>query len=178
MLSQWRDRPQVLGVVFVSECSMKNGRHNVVALRGKSGFSLTEMVFSISVLALALIFIIAVFTKMLASTSKGQDMTAATYLAQSELDKMLNDPALLRSRANSGIFTYTADTSFTDSLNKTTYFFHINTTPLIYSATDAQLYYVEANIYWWGGTETSPSAMREGIGKTTLQLSRLYYLRN
>lgn len=145
-------------------------------MRKKPGFSLTEMVFSISVLALALIFIIAVFTKMLASTSKGQDMTVATYLAQSELDKMLNDPALLRSRA--GIFTYTADTSFTDSLNKTTYFFQINTTPLISSATDAQLYNVEANVYWWGGTEASPSAMREGVGKTSLQLSRLYYLRN
>lgn len=157
-------------------------------MRGRSqrGFSLTELVLSVFVLALALIFIIAVFTKMLAATSKGADMTAATYLAQSELDRMLNDPVRLRDIVNNtttSSFLYTGasnlayTTDFTDSLNRTTYYFQITARPLIsdLSSTERQLYYVEANVYWWG---ESPNAVREGLGKTYLKLSRLYYLRD
>lgn len=155
-------------------------------MRGHSqrGFSLTELVLSVFILALALIFIIAVFTKMLAATSKGADMTVATYLAQSELDKMLNDPVRLRDIVNNttSSFLYTGasnlayTTDFTDSLNRTTYYFQITAQPLINDAfTERQLYYVEANVYWW---EESPDAVREGLGRTHLRLSRLYYLRD
>lgn len=148
------------------------------------GFSLTELVLSVFILALALIFIIAVFTKMLAATSKGADMTVATYLAQSELDRMLNDPVRLRDIVNNtsgdlyaGAYNLAYTTDFTDSLNRTTYYFQITARPLISDphTTERQLYYVEANVYWWG---ESPDAVREGLGKTSLRLSRLYYLRD
>lgn len=148
----------------------------------QDGFSLTELIFSILVLALAMIFIIGVFTKMLSATSKGQDMTVATYLAQSELDRMLNDPARLRDIANNttaNIYTggsnLAYNATFTDSLNKTTYFFQITAQPLIAAATEQQLYFVDVNVYWWGN---NPEGIREGIGRTNLRLSRLYYLRN
>ena len=52
------------------------------------GFSLLELMMCVGLLALAIIFIIVLFTQMLNAATKGGNLSVATYLASEQLDQL------------------------------------------------------------------------------------------
>lgn len=60
---------------------------------------------AVGVLSTVLVFIIACFTNLLASTQKGEDLTVATYLAESQIEQLKANPSYLAQALQNGALT-------------------------------------------------------------------------
>ncbi len=137
------------------------------------GFSLLELMMCVGLLALAIIFIIVLFTQMLNAATKGGNLSVATYLASEQLDQL----------------TYNACTEFNSlympkwdnveqkeevgsgarSLNHVMFYLYDSAQSLGSSAA-TNLYQVTAEVEWWQHVHNQASLLDH------LKLSRLIYV--
>ena len=137
------------------------------------GFSLLELMMCVGLLALAIIFIIVLFTQMLNAATKGGNLSVATYLASEQLDQL----------------TYNACTEFSSlympkwdnieqkeevgsgarSLNHVMFYLYDSAQSLGSNAA-TNLYQVTAEVEWWQKVHNQASLLDH------LKLSRLIYV--
>lgn len=83
--------------------SREPGINEVSCWKLSRGFSLLELMMCVGLLALAIIFIIVLFTQMLNAATKGGNLSVATYLASEQLDQLTyNAPSFFCASGTTG----------------------------------------------------------------------------
>jgi type II secretory pathway pseudopilin PulG len=155
--------------------SREPGINEVSCWKLSRGFSLLELMMCVGLLALAIIFIIVLFTQMLNAATKGGNLSVATYLASEQLDQL----------------TYNACTEFNSlympkwdnveqkeevgsgarSLNHVMFYLYDSAQSLGANGSPAtNLYQVTAEVEWWQKVHNQASMLNH------LKLSRLIYV--
>ena len=153
-----------------------------------SGFSLLELMVCIGILTTGIIFIVEIFGSMLNASTKGADWSVATYLAASELDKMVYSPGQLNFVIQNSTgnvyqgppYNYhpgTYEPIGVASLNKTTYYITDTVREIKKNGTRA-LYQVDVRVDWFVPSPPDSNVMplTQGYGKLSTKLSRLIYV--
>lgn len=135
------------------------------------GFSLIELMLSISIVATSLILFIGIFMTMFAASEKGVDLTAGTVVASSQLTK-----ALYEYQETYGLENLPTDGSEIKNesvtLNKTTFFYRITSS----GVGTPDLRKVDVEVWWWQNPDDKfATETRTGYGKLYVKLSRLVY---
>ncbi|MFP4498182.1 MAG: type II secretion system protein [Vulcanimicrobiota bacterium] len=137
-----------------------------------NGFSMMELILSLAIIGLALMFFMAVYFGLFKASQKGVDLTAGTTIAESELTQFMenleSNPAGL-----SSITTVTFPVTGSSTLNTTVFDYEINGS--VVPNTDGNLYKVDIVVWWWAGDEEK--AKRQGYGRLSVRMSRLVYLK-
>lgn len=149
-------------------------------MRHRGGFTLAEIILALGILATVSLVIIGLFTRLLASSTKNTDLTAANLLARGVLDK-----AIRSGKPNWGTSKKLADAggSVTDMIkldgNDSTTEFEYQlevTRETSNPAAIGQLYRLDVTVSWWSEKGSSKTG-RHGYGKLSTQLSRTVYVR-
>ncbi len=141
-------------------------------VRGRSqGFSLLELVLSIGLLALVLLFVIASFTTLLNGGRKNVDLTAANFVADALVQKMQADSTFLQN-ALSGSIAGSEQGQKEKDLNNVVYEYTVSANSIPITSTPAQsLYQVNVEVWWWG----NQAQKKLGFGKLYTRLTRIFY---
>lgn len=132
------------------------------------GFSVLETVFSLGILAVALVSLVGFFTITLDSSARGANMTAGAAFAQQRLEEAIRENLYwpVPERASEGIYTM-------DASSQTRFFHQLSTTPLPASSPDYRGgYRVEVTVWWW--TEQAGQS-RQGQGTLTTRAALFHY---
>ena len=150
----------------------------------RNGFSLIELVVCIGILTTGLIFIVEIFSTMLAASTKGADWSVATYLLVEQLDALSANtgkistlyPGTTIAVGYSGGYQEPTEIQ---AVNNVTYNFtyaiskiNNNVTP---AGTSTQIYKVDDSAAWRGATAAS-NYQTQGYGTLYLKMSRLIYV--
>ncbi len=145
---------------------------------GRVGFTLTEVVLAIGLLAVIALSLIAAFTKVFGAVSKNTDLEAARLLARRVLDRALKvgypDWGVGPSHQGS------VDLVTQDS-GRATHFIYTVTPSLLKSDSfdfggspvKRELYYLEVEVSWW---ENGPSKERQGMGRMSTRLGQTIFV--
>ena len=129
------------------------------------GLTLAEFVLALGLLAMLLVSVGGLMTRLLAATSKSSDLTAGMELAQ----RVLNDVVLRGTYDTSHALTRYALYSHNDQL-VTEFTYQVTSTPV--SIPDSPpSYYVVVDTWWWGAEKNRDS--RANMGKLHARLGRL-----
>ena len=158
------------------------------------GFSLLELMMCVGLLALAIIFIIVLFTQMLNAATKGGNLSVATYLASEQLDQLTYNACTyfynndqFSGKVNKFLYFEGGDSpeywdslryqqkeevgSGAKSLNHVTFYLYDSAESLYDGNTPAtNLYQVTAEVEWWQKVHNQRSMLNR------LKLSRLIYV--
>jgi type II secretory pathway pseudopilin PulG len=153
------------------------------------GFSLLELMLCIGLLALAILFIIGLFGRILAASTKGGDSTVAAYVATTEMDRLIYDPCRLQLLIQNKSYTpapfeYTGIPGNNQSIALNHRTFYIQDTAQVAAtcapncsigcAPACNLYNIQVEVSWFGKSGQN----KNGNGKTSLTLERLVFDEN
>lgn len=143
----------------------------------RKGFSLLEIIIAIGVLAIAIVTVTALFTKVLRGSQKSVDLSRGTMLAQAIIseriyntfdDDVVKD--LWWTRVDAGI--YAGPSNFWESQTVNDMRYVLYAAPV--TALGAQPYRaakVDVVVWWWDSQQTGGA--REGYGELRTEVSRL-----
>lgn len=154
------------------------------SVSGKTGAScraitLAEVMLAVGLLGLILLSVIALFHSLLASTSKSNDMTVATVMAQQRLNELVAQQPTYRS-------VYSQDFP-TAILGQAVYAHDSQSTSTFYSQARPELlkddgptfgrtYYLEVQVFWNSADGTQVSANRHQQGAQSVKAGRVVYV--
>ncbi len=139
--------------------------------------TLAEAVLAFGLMAVLAVVVIGVFTKLMVSTTKSTDLTAAQLLARSVLDRAVRagppDWGVdFTSVGTVGLYTHDK-TVMTDFVYQVV---PLRLTPAGSSDSMGELYEIGVTVSWW--TETpDANAGHAGVGKVSTQISRTVFIR-
>jgi hypothetical protein len=144
----------------------------------RRGITLAEVMLAVGLLGLILLSVIALFHSLLASTSKGNDMTVATVIAQQRLNELVTQQPAYRS-------VYNQDFPV-DVLGQTVYAHDSQSTSTFYSQARPELlkdepsfgrtYYLEVQVYWNTADPAQVAANRHQQGAQSVKAGRIVYV--
>ncbi len=140
--------------------------------------SVAEVVVAFGILGILAVVTIGVFTRLLSSSGKGTDQVAAQVVAQTVLDR-----AVRHGPPNwgfpSGGATGKLELEIREPTTQTDFLYRVEAqraTTTADSLSMGNLYEVQVTVTWWQ-EEVDSSAYRQGIGRTSLELSRLVFVK-
>jgi prepilin-type N-terminal cleavage/methylation domain-containing protein len=135
------------------------------------GFSLLELMLSVGLLAVVLLFVIASFTSLLRGGRKSADLTAANFIADALIQKMQADSNFLQSALSGTIYGAEQGQRQKD-LNNVVYDYSVTADQIQVSSSPLQnLYQVNVEVWWWG----NQAQKKLGYGKLYTRLTRIFY---
>lgn len=150
-----------------------------------------EMVIAVGLLGIIVVFIAALFTRLLAASSKGSNQTVGTIFAQRRLDAaQRNGPPYwgAKEKLSWDIATgnYWEGTSaqegvyFQDDQTKTAFHYRFKADKIRAEDRMGDLYRLTVDVVWWPSTDAVASKARttdvgHGTGKKSVTLSRVFY---
>lgn len=166
--------------------------------RGCYGFSLVEVMVSICILAMVLLYVIGVFTTGMRANRKSVDLTAGILVAESVLTHEMHGILNYDSDKRNAMFSDSASSSEpfvtgTQHINNTVFTYKIFVSNVgsaddIFNKTSNHLKKVDVQVWWWndsiatdGSTTTSGTgteadrakSFRDGYGVLSVGLTRL-----
>ncbi len=153
----------------------------VKRLKLNNGYSLLELMLSMTIILIAMISIIGLFVSLFKSSQKGLDLTNGLVIAESVMNQYIYDKQELSGGLFSNLTDNTAspETGTTETdygsefSHKTIYSYEIicrdvkTTAPL-------DLKKLDVTVSWWRDS-AKESEYRSGYGKLTVHISRLVY---
>ena len=150
------------------------------------GFSLIELLISMSIIATALVFLIGVFTTGMRANRKSVDLTAGVLVAESiisqELYGILQDDTkrddFFKDSSSSATTPYVQGVRYNNN-TKFTYKMFVSNVGDIGEGADNAMKTVDVQVWWWNedsGSEVDPnpsSDWRAGYGVVSVGLTRL-----
>lgn len=148
-----------------------------------------EMVIAIGLLGVIVVFVAALFTRLLAASTKGTHQTVGMIFAQRRLDAaQRNGPPYWGADAplsqdSSGDYRETTSNEegvyFQDDQTETSFYYKF-VADRIYADTMGDLYRLNVDVVWWPSTAAVAAQARRtdtghGTGKQSVTLSRVYY---
>lgn len=141
--------------------------------------TLAEVMLAVGLLGLILLSVIALFHSLLASTSKSNDMTVATVMAQQRLNELVTQQPSYRA-------TYGQDFP-TAVLGQTVYAHDSQSSSTFYSQARPELlkddgsaygktYYLEVQVFWNTSDPSQPAANRHQQGAQSVKAGRVVYV--
>lgn len=144
----------------------------------RRAITLAEVILAVGLLGLILLSVIALFQNLLASSSKSNDMTIATMMAQQRLNELVAGQATYRA-------TYGQDFP-TAVLGQTIYAHDSQSTSDFYSKASPELlkdepsfgktYYLEVQVYWNTADSNQVAANRHQQGAQSVKAGRVVYV--
>jgi hypothetical protein len=136
-----------------------------------------ELILSVFMLSIVVVFIASTFLSLLGAATKGEDITVSRQIIERRLSELSNDEDQLRAIAARAMEKGIYDDDpvlcrFSDSMNETTYSVSIKVRDLI-SALDKSLYFVDVEVSWWDPQRK----IRQGYGRLSNYGSRALYVR-
>ncbi len=135
-------------------------------IRPRRALTVAEIVIAMALLAVLLVTLAGLLSKLLASTNKSGDQTAGLELCQHVLDQVVARGTYDTSTAVIRHQLYThhdqASTEFT---------YQVTSNPVTMPNSAPNGYYVVVDAWWWG--QTAATGNRAGMGKLHAQLGRL-----
>lgn len=139
--------------------------------------TLAEVVLAFGLMSILAVVVIGVFTKLMVSTTKSSDLTAAQLLARSVLDRAVRAGPPDWGVDFTGVGTvelYTHDkTTLTDYVYSVV---PVRVTPAGGTDTMGELFELRVTVSWWTDTPDA-DAGRQGVGKLSTELSRTVFIR-
>jgi prepilin-type N-terminal cleavage/methylation domain-containing protein len=154
-------------------------------MKGRTGFSVLELMVSLAILSVAAVFIISALTKLLSPSQKAVDLSIGVVVAQSvmkeeihaiqsdtgsisKLNFLTNDappsaPILGSRRVNGTDFRY--------EINYATLIDDITGTPLGGPNLEQRAKKVDITVWWWNG---SANDARHGYGELKTQATQIF----
>jgi hypothetical protein len=148
----------------------------------KRGLTLSEVVMALGVMTALSLVIVAVFTKLLISSTKNTDLTTANLLARSILDQTVRKgPGQNPNEPDFHKFTTPGEKvslSTNNKNSKTKFVYEVRSQRITNEAdsTLGNLYNVEVIVSWWSD-EADESNSRADYGKLSTQISRTVYVK-
>ncbi len=153
------------------------------------GLSVGEIVVAIGLLGVVIVFVLAVFTKLMASSSKSSSQTVGLLLAQRRMDQAMRagppgwgtdpplstteDLPLYEENQSQGVHVYQHD-----DMNQIEYWQHFKAERIQRKAM-GDLWRLTVDVVWWPSDVAAPikstDNVRQGQGRLSLTLSRAYY---
>lgn len=142
-------------------------------MRKTRGLTLSEIIVALGVMTALSLVVIAIFTKLLASSTKSTDLTTANLLARSLLDRAVRQGP--PDWGNAGNFSRDGGTIALETGEAAATKFTYQISPVkVTNAPDpnlGQLYNVTVEVRWWDPEQ------KRGMGKLSTTLSRTVYIR-
>jgi Tfp pilus assembly protein PilV len=153
------------------------------------GLSVGEVVVAIGLLGVVVVFVLAVFTKLMASSTKSSSQTIGLLLAQRRMDQAMRsgppgwggnppvstteDLPLYEENQSQSTHVYQHD-----EMNGIEYWQHFKA-ERIQRKTMGDLWRLTVDVVWWPSDVAAPikstDNVRQGQGRLSLTLSRAYY---
>lgn len=164
---------------------LKNRKISMIDIRKRSklnnGYSLVELMLSMTIILIAMISIIGLFVTLFRSSQKGLDLTNGLVVAESVMNQYIYDKQEMAGGLYSNLtdnsaspVTGTTENDYGDELShKTIYSYQIicrdvkTTAPL-------DLKKLDVTVSWWRDPEKE-SEYKTGYGRLTVHISRLVY---
>lgn len=148
-------------------------------MRTHRGLTLAEIVVALGVLTALSLVVVAIFTRLLVSSTKNSDQTTANLLARSILDRAVRQgPPDWGTGGDFSTAGGTATLSTNDTTSKTGFVYQV--TPVRLTTPDSfgfgELYEVTVIVSWWTDS-ADKNASREGYGRTSVEVTRTVYIR-
>lgn len=147
------------------------------------GFSLIELLISMSIIATALVFLIGVFTTGMRANRKSVDLTAGVLVAESiisqELYGILQDDTkrevFFNNSTSSTTVPYVQGVRYNNN-TKFTYKMFVSNVDSIGEGTDNAMKKIDVQVWWWNNEEATTEeekSFRAGYGIVSVGLTRL-----
>lgn len=147
----------------------------LIAKGGDRALTLAEVIVAIGILALLLISIIALFTQLMASTTKNNLVNLGTLYADRILEQSVKnanpgDPAFSPLRTGEESVISHGDESVT------TFAYRLEANKL--SGPDpGEQWMLKVEVQWWHNDPNDPAKSRAGFGKLSTKQQRLVYVK-
>lgn len=141
----------------------------------QGGLTLAEVVLALGLLATISLSLVALFSKLIASSTKTGDLSAGRILAEKVLDRAVrNGPS--SNWGLGGSLGGTRDITTRDEASHTTFIYSV--TPSLLKEQvwapgawrTTRLYHVEVEVYWW---VDDPTQSRVDLGRLSTNLSQV-----
>ena len=165
-------------------------RVGIVRLNVKRrGLTMGEMVIAVGLLGIIVVFIAALFVRLLTSSTKGSHQTVGVMFAQRRLDAAQRTGPPYWGAENpltkTGVGDYRESTSgnegvyFQDDQSQTEFYYRFEAA-LIRSKPMGDLYRLKCDVAWWPSTQAvadkaKTTDVRREMGKQSVSLSRVFY---
>lgn len=161
----------------------------MVRARGK-GLTVAELVLAIGLLGVIVVFVLAVFTRLMASSTKSSSQTIGLLLAQRRMDQATRsgppgwggNPPL--STVEDQPYYEEAQSQLTDvyqhdETNKIDYWSHFKA-ERVQRKPMGDLWRLTTTVVWWPSDQAAPTIkdpnlVRQGSGRLSVTLNRIYY---
>jgi hypothetical protein len=140
------------------------------------GLTLSEIMISISLLALMLVTTITLFAQLLASTTKNGYLDAASVYADRLLEQAVSapsssSPAFLSSTTGEDLILVEGDTQ------PTKFVYRIEATEIGDGSDGGERWLLDVEVRWWTDDIDSTNTSRPGYGELKTSQSRLVYIK-
>jgi type II secretory pathway pseudopilin PulG len=144
-----------------------------------TGFSLVEVVLAIAIVATSLLLFIGVFLTMFRASEKGVDLTAATVVAESQLNKFLYWKQEQEGGLDGlGLVGDAVEPGGSGKVKHNTIEYTYEIKSRIADPAMPNLRKVDVTVYWWGDDANPTVQTKTGYGNLHVTLSKLIYTKN
>ena len=139
---------------------------------------MAEVMLAVGLLGLILLSVIALFHSLLSSTSKSNDMTVATVMAQQRLNELVTQQPSYQKIYHQDFPTDVLGQTVYSHDSQSSSTFYSKATPELLkdeSPTFGKTYYLEVQVFW-NSADSGPAANRHQQGAQSVKAGRVVYV--